>query len=566
MPARLRRLVLLLGTLAVALPAAAAPAGAPAWTRLPLAGGRQGLLPRIGMAAEIPLALVAGEVIRVLHASRDLDTPLRASVREYFGRPDQTPTETIPVPLPVKAWRDLLGRGDERTLLAAILDDRRASMLCFGLLQLDPATLEVIAADTGLLRRIYERHSGAFAAFAGAIRIEEGRLRLPGSEAAEPAWVALIGEPLAPASRALMATIAMDDGRLLYFADALVGLDPRLVDLVFTGPNADVTPADQARSVYHAFTAIESGWKLGDFPFVRLGADPALGLSRLRLDSTTGRLRHTREFWDVIFSDRRLPRDYAQRWRMLGDEVTEPGWMLERLTDAELPVRLERMLVYEFVERLTDRLPGATPADLAWLGRAYRRYPALLLSLERLGVNDVSVYTRLVSQAGRLVSVSGDQAQLETKFALFQAPLMLVTRALEARAMDRATRAGTGRGVQRDRAREDRIRAGCRVVARAVTPAGPGPRRHRRRRDSRSDAARGAIRVARAGKRNRRHGDVGSAPLPPRRGGPGAGAADRSPKPAGRQHARHCPGAGARGHDALVRRRRRAGAPRRPRR
>ena len=50
-------------------------------------------------------------------------------------------------------------------------------------------------------------------------------------------------------------------------------------------------------------------------------------------------------------------------------ERAEPGWLLRRVTDALLPVRVERLLIYDFAERLTNRLPGASAADLAWLVR-----------------------------------------------------------------------------------------------------------------------------------------------------------------------------------------------------
>ena len=92
---------------------------------------------------------------------------------------------------------------------------------------------------------------------------------------------------------------------------------------------------------------------------MRLGADPAMMLPMLRIDPTTGRLRHTKAFWEVALGDRRLPDDVATRWVNLdtGDRA-EPGWLLRRVTDALLPVRVERLLIYEFAERLTDRLPG----------------------------------------------------------------------------------------------------------------------------------------------------------------------------------------------------------------
>ena len=194
-----------------------------------------------------------------------------------------------------------------------------------------------------------------------------------------------------------------DDGRLLYFADTVASLDASRTWPCLPRRHADTTPLDQARSVYRAFTRIEPSWKLGDFPFVRLGADAALLLPMLRTDPATGRLRHTKAFWEVALGDRRLPDDVATRWANLDTgERAEPGWLLRRVTDALLPVRVERLLIYEFAERLTDRLPGASAADLAWLVRGYRRYPALMLTLERLGISDAAVLKRMVSNAGRV--------------------------------------------------------------------------------------------------------------------------------------------------------------------
>ena len=101
-------------------------------------------------------------------------------------------------------------------------------------------------------------------------------------------------------------------------------------------------------------------------------------------------------------------------------------------------------MIYEFAERLTDRLAGASAADLAWLARGYRRYPALMLTLERLGINDAAVLKRMVTHAGRVSDVAADTAALEIGLALYQAPLMLVARAHQARALDDRCRADAG--------------------------------------------------------------------------------------------------------------------------
>lgn len=421
--------------IALAAPASAA---APEWSMVSLPGGRTALLPRLGMLPDMPAALVVGELIRVVHASREPGNAAVDAIGRYFAAPPDGPAEMVPIPLSIATWRELLGSTvTESTLVGAVLQNRRAALLCYGLLQLDRETLSTVAGDAGLIRRLYERRSGVFAAFAQVLRVRDGRLVLPGGEDTALTWAAMVGEPLTDPVRAITALVDADDGRLLYFADTVADLDASGLGLVFRGATAETTPLEQTRSVYRAFTRIETGWELGDFPFVRLGADAALLLPMLRTNPATGQLRHTKAFWDVVMSDRRLPDDVARRWVTLDEgERAEPGWLLRRITDALLPVRVDRLLLYDFTERLTDRLPGASAASLAWLARGYRRYPALMLALERLGIDDATVLTRMVTHAERVSSVADDTAALEIGLALYQAPLMLIARAQQARALD----------------------------------------------------------------------------------------------------------------------------------
>lgn len=468
------RLGRLLPTLCALVLAAPAWAAAPDWGMVSLPGGRAGLLPRLGMAPDVPVAIVVGELIRVVHASSEPRNAALDTVRRYFAAPPAGPADLLPVPLAVSMWRDLLGDAvTDFNLVSALLKDRRAAMLCYGLLQLDRETLATVASDAGLLRRLYKRHSGVFAAFAQVLQVRDGRLVLPGGDDNAAIWASLVGEPLTDPLRAMAALVGADDGRLMYFADTVAGLDAARLGLVFRGETSDTTPLDQVRSVYRAFTRIEPSWKLGDFPFVRLGADAALLLPMLRTDPTTGRLRHTRAFWEAALGDGRLPDDIATRWVNLdAGERAEPGWLLRRLTDALLPVRVERLLIYDFTERLTDRLAGASAADLAWLVRGYRRYPALMLTLERLGINDAAVLTRMVTHARRVIVVAGDTAALEIGLALYQAPLMLVTRAHQARALDdRAVRTLVASLSEIEPSRDGYGRAVARWFDTALLPA-----------------------------------------------------------------------------------------------
>ena len=440
------RLVALIGLLASA-PAATAE---PAWTLAPLAGGRENLLPRLGLAPDVPTALALGEIIRVVHASRDPAAAQGAIVREYFAAAPAG-HELIPVPLDVDVWQALLGATvTADTLIERVLADRRASLLCYGLLQLDGPTAAFLGRDAALLRQLYERYSGILAGFGQSLQVRDGAIVLPGGDGARPAWTLLVGDVLADTRAALLTLLDRDDGRLLYFVDTIARLDSRRQALVFTDRSVD-PPGVRLRSVYRAFTRIEPAWRLGEFPFVRLGADPALLLGQFRAGSR-GALRHSRRFWETVLGDTALPRDHRKRWVELDEaDPAEPAWLLERLTDAALRQRLDGMRVHAFVERLNDRIADIRAADLAYLARGYRRFPSLLLTLERLDLADVDVLVRFVQHADRLSVIAKDTAQLESALTLFQAPLALVRQAREGRAIDTAVARDLASSVSRIR-------------------------------------------------------------------------------------------------------------------
>lgn len=426
------RFVLALSAL-VYLGAPVARADAPG-TTVTIPGGHAALLARLGLPADLPRALVLGEVIRVAHASPDGESSA-VSVFTEQDTASGNAADTLPLPLDEPTWRALLGRdANGRNLLDAVMRDRRAALLCYGLLAVDDETLKWLASERALLRRIYEHHAGVLAAFGRVVRIRKAALTLPGGADAAAIWEGLIGEPMAEPARTVPELLGKDNGRLAYFVDAVAELDPARYPLVF-GPAGDIeSRLDHLRSVYRTFVDIEPSWKLGDTPFVRIGVDPALLLELLSTDAE-GRLRHTRAFWEVVFAGTDLPADGSNRWSDLdaGRRVA-PAWLIRRITEATLPVRQELVQLYGYTERLTDRLAGQPAANLAWLARAYHRYPALLLTLERMGVRDVGVLKQLVRVAERLERMPG--ARREIALALYQAPLAMVARAVQVRALD----------------------------------------------------------------------------------------------------------------------------------
>ena len=82
------------------------------------------------LSVRFTTAIVIGEVIRVVHASREPDNAALAAVRRYFAAPPESVSESVPVPLSISMWRDLLGNDvTDASLVGALLQDRRAAML-----------------------------------------------------------------------------------------------------------------------------------------------------------------------------------------------------------------------------------------------------------------------------------------------------------------------------------------------------------------------------------------------------------------------------------------------------
>ena len=105
--------------------------------------------------------------------------------------------DEVPQPLSADAWTSIVKVPEKLSgsLATAILGDRAASLLYFGLLGTDAATREFFERNTGLLRDIVASDRAAvFAGYAGGIRVAGGRVSVPGGPAAEPLWQDLAGE------------------------------------------------------------------------------------------------------------------------------------------------------------------------------------------------------------------------------------------------------------------------------------------------------------------------------------------------------------------------------------
>ncbi len=436
--------------------AAVARAQVPDWTEIALPGGRAALLPPLGVSPLLPRALVVQEIVRVTHASRDARSRPLKIVSDYFAKPPAAGDELVPLPLSPDVWRTHIlsnAPADDRALLGAILVNRRASLLAYGLMSLDHETLAAIGGDATLLRQIYEQHATAFAAFAPTLRVRSGVLVLPGGSDLQPLWQSLLQSPLTSPREAITEVLGRDDGRLATFAEAVDNLDTAHQRLVRDDgireikdrakKTAEAIAKEQAErsaqafaALYQTFVDVEPAWKTSEFPFLRLGADPALLLAIAPIASD-GQVAGTIDYWRAITSSDDLP-DSLDGWSKLGDSdrIRLPE-LLTLLTPLSLPARQSTVASVAFASRLTARFPVSTPAQRAYLTRASRRFPALVLTLERADIRDWETWLALVRRARQLDRNLSD-AGFDSTLTLFQAPIALVERALRAHALDRA--------------------------------------------------------------------------------------------------------------------------------
>src|SRR4029079_3422897 len=141
----------------------------------------------------------------------DPSTLLLRTIRLVYGRSDtraqrargalvrfldtvQTGDEQAPLPLTPDLWTDVIlqKRIDQRMLLAAILRDRNAALVYYGLSALDRETLQWMAANRNTLVHI-RKYPEIFAAFGRSLRIRDGQVVVPGGADAESLWRSVAG-------------------------------------------------------------------------------------------------------------------------------------------------------------------------------------------------------------------------------------------------------------------------------------------------------------------------------------------------------------------------------------
>src|SRR6266550_5348092 len=246
---------------------------------LPVSAHR--LAEALGLASSDASTLLLS-VVRLVYEPKAQDPQghrVRDALAEVLSERSDATTDVVPLPLGPAIWRDTLlqtpiSPASDAGLVFAILRDRRAALLYFGLSALDDETLAWLESDRDTLLHA-RKHAALFAAFGRSVHVRAGRVEVPGSTEAEPLWKSLTGAD-AGNPGAFVQRLISGDGRLAFMYDTIAHLDgPR--QRFALGLEAEPSlRADRLRSLLESFVMAAPDWRADERPFSRPPIDGAI--------------------------------------------------------------------------------------------------------------------------------------------------------------------------------------------------------------------------------------------------------------------------------------------------
>ena len=158
--------------------------------------------------------------------------------------------------------------------------------------------------------------------------------------------------------------------------------------------------------------------------------EPAMVLRALSFDETgTFVGPASRDFWERVFDDDRIPDNPEREVRGVDDTpLIDAAYVLAATCDAPPAMGRARLRAMAFVQRVFGARGHQDLAAALVAARAVTLYPMLMLSVERMGIDDARVYASLARAAGRLERIR-QPLRLRNALSQFQGAVALVERA-----------------------------------------------------------------------------------------------------------------------------------------
>jgi hypothetical protein len=391
--------------------------GAPANEGLLVPGGTARLLRAAGVQIPVEPARALLVVVRALNRSRSISPERGPSgeVRQHLeaAAAAKSGGDYVPALLPHARWEQAVfgGKVGAENLVARILADREAGLLYHGLFSLDEETLAFFVDHPSLVSTIYRHHAAAFAAFADAVAIHDGRVSLPGDPSSAGRLEALVRARAADPEVFITRLLQRDQGRLAWLFHTIERLDAAHQAFALgRGPEDLLT-------LHASFAAFDDGWSITDTPFSRYAfVDASMILQRIAV-TPEGKMAvpAERAFWQAAFDDRR----------------GSAAWLIDRFKATPESLRRVQLDALLFGQRLCAAAARERVSiDTNWLVEtlsAFPKYQALIVTLERMAFTDPRDYAQAVRAAAALTA-RFDAPQQSLRLAMFQGAIALIAR------------------------------------------------------------------------------------------------------------------------------------------
>ena len=412
---------------------------------LPVTGGTA-TYEMLGLQPEergIAMSLLAREMFVQTASAIERSTAVRNFVAKILlpGNDKIIAGETRPItiaaPLTADHWRDAMQLPDKTDLFAALLSNRSALLACAGAMAADPSMRALLERDRGLLKWIVKTAPAAFWIAARNLKIEKDRVIVPGGAAAEPIWEAIVEVKVTRPADFLRALLARDSGRLAWFYDTVGTMSQDRIEATFGAPPI-AAQIEQARAFYNAFRSADSNWKIEEHPFLRGTTDPWIVSSQIDLLHNDVAPPAAQWFWNELFDRSEIARHTTASVERAPQSPVTLAWLAQKISTSSAKERRDRFEMVRFAQGVFPNIDGdrATEALVALGG--YRRYRAILLSLDRMGVASPRVYARTVEAARRLGDELSGRDERHAVIA-YQASIAILERARLAQEIEPAT-------------------------------------------------------------------------------------------------------------------------------
>jgi hypothetical protein len=388
-------------------------------------------------------SLLLLRAIRLMYGGQDAQSRrIRDAVNGLSAMASDPAAEVVPLPLSVVAWQtQILDKpASPERLVTAILAERRTALMYYGLSAMDDETLRWLAADREVLKYL-KKHPGVFASFGRSIHIRSGRVSVPGGPEAEPLWKSIAGAgPEAPA--AFVRRIITGDGRLAFLYDSVAHLDPARQRFALGLQARPGSREARLRALLDSVTVAAPEWRIDEHPFSRPPIDAAILLSTVRVTARgAGGAPNARRIWERVFrgdelTDVPFETVSESEVRSVSEYLTvDAGWLAARILRVPYAIGRRRLDAFLFGQRVFGDRGVAEAAAVATTLRGYLAYPALMLAMERGGIQNPATFAKAAGHAARLSAV-GTLSMRQTSIAEFQAAVALIERAYLARQLD----------------------------------------------------------------------------------------------------------------------------------